>query len=529
MNPNPLVINKTCDDTQDKKLCIEKGIEDWKERLMDTIGQGILSLSVVESMLKSPLYKELTSAKRMEFSIGEHLLKNYLNSDPSAKASGLVYDAFDAGFIEIVDCLLTVPHLSQEFAKYYEEALTHLSSYGVNHEMMKKHYIGNIFGYYNNITTKYFDVISCRTGILIHLALKNKNLHLACTLFALFQGKNAQYLSEKAVVKFNESIIPLEKFLITMLNGTINVPEKICREILAEKSLRLNQASSNLQNKAKPRHIMRYRNPQKPLQLESFSQSVTNFITSFLDTSSVIQLSQSSKHFHKNELLKKNISFRLKITDLLRCIFFAEPKLVEEFFNHDSNHLSNPSLVLARGEGLEYLHSLNHVKTDIMIWKHLSPLEAAAWRGDNFIVKMLLKFVPKDQLGLAIDQLRNIIERSELSENGGYLAPYYSAYKAFCKYAEEFPKANSEGNFSSLTELADLAWNAHRNLPKNGLQALYAHSKIMHTAPLAPFALPVPPNFKEELDRSCLNKSRMDWNCMGCGHALYHSRRIRSL
>ena len=67
-------------------------------------------------------------------------------------------------------------------------------------------------------------------------------------------------------------------------------------------------------------------------------------------------------------------------------------------------------------------------------WGHISPLEAAALSGDNFLVNILLEQVPPHLKREAALQLRGVLNRTGYAENGGYLAPYKALIKAYEEY-----------------------------------------------------------------------------------------------
>ncbi len=430
----------------------------------------------------------------------------------ATKDSGLVYQAFDAGFIDIVDRLLTASHLAQEFTELYTQALMHLSSCGGNLKKMEMDYIGNRFNQCSLLDIGMtFNSKSCRTGILIHLALKNENSHLACALFELFHGENAKFLSEKADIKYKETNIPLTNFLVSIVNDTIKIPSDPGRTLVYEKPSGLSQTSVELQKNYQPTTQILPR--QKPFHLFDLFTVLTNHIITYLDTADSLLLSLSSKRFNKDVFLKNKLRNRLQAANLLRHVFFADPKSVENFFTHDLTLADqDTSVVLERTEAAEYLHSNSPIRKINLIWDNISPLEAAAWRGDNLIVKMLLRYIPKKHLALAMEQLKQILARNETAENGGYLAPYHTFHRIYTKYQEEFPAACAEKNTDKMYQLALDVWNANRTLPKNGLQAFY-DSINTH-------------GFKDEPNRSHLDSAPIDWDCSQCGLAIYYENTI---
>jgi hypothetical protein len=139
------------------------------------------------------------------------------------------------------------------------------------------------------------------------------------------------------------------------------------------------------------------------------------------------------------------------------------------------------------------------------LWDNISPLEAAAWTGDIFILRELLVYIPKSQYQNAISQLQGMLDRKETEEHGGFMAPFRAllkAYEAFNKI-HILVRVGSNGDYfvpdkpknepfrKKLDELWYQVWLCQKNLPTYGLQEYF--NKAFN---------PIP-TFKKEPKRTC--------------------------
>jgi len=126
-------------------------------------------------------------------------------------------------------------------------------------------------------------------------------------------------------------------------------------------------------------------------------------------------------------------------------------------------------------------------------WDHISPLEAAAICGDNFLVKILLEQVPSHLKKEAASQLQGVLFRSEHAENGSHLAPYKVLIKAYEDFISQY-KNHSDPQYR---DALNKQWiqgvgRCLRQLPTYGLQE-YCDVKLYR--PLPEFNLPPPRSY----------------------------------
>lgn len=296
-------------------------------------------------------------------------------------------------------------------------------------------------------------------------------------------------------------------------------------------------------------------NPLPPILRQAKS---TAMLTSYyLNTSDLSRLSAACKNYQN--LFKNIMADRKRASELLSIVLNSpDSKTVQEFFakiqlennlvlasenksngannkafapknklraSNNKSTSNNPlnsnkykSIVLIRTYGSEKYYSKEQ-KSDKCKrqWEHISSLEAAAIAGDNFLVKTLLSFVPKNQLYKARIQLQAV--RKSIH----YLASYKAlmiAYKEYVKHSDN-PLSDLYPNLY-LDKLRDL-WLQGIGicqflLPVYGLQE-FCDNKTFH--PL--------PNFKQEPIRKCYleNDIELDLDKVGKSVALYKGNRAR--
>lgn len=224
-----------------------------------------------------------------------------------------------------------------------------------------------------------------------------------------------------------------------------------------------------------------------------------------LKTAELSQLHRSNKRLKTD--LQASMNDKKKASELLDIVFNKPScKSVKEWL--EKNKLSTgKSFALVRTNGQEIYFSKRQNK---MIVKRtrpdISPLEAAAISGDNFLVRTLLAFVPYNQKQEAALQLQRIRNSKE------YLEPFYTLQKAYKEFIEQYPilTAAHKGKKRDMLELQ--IGLCQRLLPTYGIQE-YNDDK-----PFSPL-----PSFDKEPKRSCLygDNSDVDLDHLGSSCILY--------
>ena len=205
--------------------------------------------------------------------------------------------------------------------------------------------------------------------------------------------------------------------------------------------------------------------------------------------------------------------------ELLKHVLKANPKKVKEILA--SIHCGKETkevkecIVLKRKQGKEEYFSNSYQKMIcIREWQSISPLEAAAWAGDNFLVQELLKHVPKELYPEAAKQLQAIRDRKDTEENGGYLAPFTALLKAYKEYTDRYnAPLDAQDDLKTLNELWLTRIGAcQRRLSAYGLQE-FCDKKLQN---------PIP-EFKKEPERTCIlcDNSEVDLDSCGSIYSLY--------
>lgn len=82
----------------------------------------------------------------------------------------------------------------------------------------------------------------------------------------------------------------------------------------------------------------------------------------------------------------------------------------------------NPEFILKKGSFVEKWCGQRE-------WKEVSPLEYAAWAGDTFLVNAFLKYIPKESLPEAYEQLKNVKQNG--TEHGKHLSAVTQLIQAY--------------------------------------------------------------------------------------------------
>jgi hypothetical protein len=198
-------------------------------------------------------------------------------------------------------------------------------------------------------------------------------------------------------------------------------------------------------------------------------------------------------HHFKVILKEKNIEIHstLKAEELIKQVLNAEPKKVKESLGESlslKSAFSNSSVVLIKTDGTEtYFSKRKNKLVPKRQWKNISPLQAAALSGDNFLVKVLLNHVPDHLKMEAAQQLKEIRYRAD------YLAPFKALIKAYQDHIQQIPALHAERNWKKMDALWEEIGEKQKNLPAYGLQEF---CNISAHAPS--------PDYSEEPRRSCV-------------------------
>jgi hypothetical protein len=229
---------------------------------------------------------------------------------------------------------------------------------------------------------------------------------------------------------------------------------------------------------------------------------------SFLEIKDLLNFGCTSKN--TKSLYHEILFEKKKASELLRYIFKADPKSVKECLSEFPKPMGY-SIILTKSCCKElFISQEKHIKR---IWTNISPLEAAAWCGDNFLVKELLAHIPASQHKIAVAQLQGILDRKGTEENGAYLAPFITLLKAYKDYFAKWESEISEigkGNNGVLDSPWQNVWERQRRLSTFGLQTFWLGFQCS----------------KREPDRSALifqEDSEMDFCSMPSGYALVKS------
>lgn len=236
---------------------------------------------------------------------------------------------------------------------------------------------------------------------------------------------------------------------------------------------------------------------------------------SFLDLKELESLSLSCKPFHS--LFQDIVTKKKKVSELLSYIFNAKPKEVKKFLEEEARFIiptklksSSDSklikdarhfcLVLTRSSCLEerYSHTQKKSRT-VRTWGNISPLESAAWCGDNFLVFELLAHTPQSEWHIAADQLQGMLDRKETAENGVYLAPFKELLKAYEAHIEQVTYRDVPTDICELYDI-NMLYKLWDNILQNQrLLTAYGLQEFCDPKHFEPV-----PCFDKEPNRSCL-------------------------
>jgi hypothetical protein len=258
--------------------------------------------------------------------------------------------------------------------------------------------------------------------------------------------------------------------------------------------------------------------------LSKLPQVLGTHTGSFADTkdlSSAYQASKGCQWLFSQALIEKKE--KKLAAELLRHVFDANPKAVQEFLAQIPPNLK--CIILIKSCANEGYYSKKQEKmVCTRTWPEVSPLEAAALTGDNFLVLELLAYMLKRLRHQAVDvqtslrlqaaaQLEAILNRLETAENGDYLAPFKALIKAYQEFIKEYPALYAADNWAKIDELWDFVGEMQQRLSTYGLQ------EFCDEKPFSPL-----PNFKQAPTRSCLlDGEALDLDSIGAGSfmALY--------
>lgn len=188
--------------------------------------------------------------------------------------------------------------------------------------------------------------------------------------------------------------------------------------------------------------------------------------------------------------------------DLLKQVMNANPTEVKKIL--DTARSVSDCLPLIKTHGTERCGRR---------WLAISPLQLAAWAGDNDMVRLLLSYIPSEFRYQAVQQLMSVYTRTDRDDHGNYLAPYRALLKAYERYDKRFPYLRDHGKLDEIDQMwvHEIGY-AQRMLPMVGLQ------EFCDPKPFNPT-----PDFKQPPRREYqLSDDGFDVNLLGVKYALYH-------
>lgn len=213
-----------------------------------------------------------------------------------------------------------------------------------------------------------------------------------------------------------------------------------------------------------------------PLIFNYVTRDIANITGSFLEPQDWINVSKAGKGTRDLFKALGPTKMTIKITEmLLKAVFEGDPEKVKAILAFSrSNNASfkfNECIVLKRVKGKEEYESKSQ---KVMVckreWKSISPLEAAAWAGDIFLLMELLNFLPEAFKTTAAEQLKRILDKTATGENGDFLAPFIDVLKAYEKYNTQYDALYVAKAWKKLCELWLDIGKCQRLLPNYGLQ-----------------------------------------------------------
>lgn len=257
------------------------------------------------------------------------------------------------------------------------------------------------------------------------------------------------------------------------------------------------------------------------------NRNVENVMKGFLPLSDLAGYSNTSKNKY---ISSKEALDKAKAKIMLHLVLNSHEENVKKLremisdskksgdLKFQSEQIVTTCSVLIRTQGQEEFESATNPDDGIELgakqkfvkrkWESVSPLEAAAWSGDIFLVLDLLKHVPKHLYKEAITQLKNVL--TEKLEHGVFLATIKElviSYEVFnAVFTEEYNKLNKNW------EKIDKVW-----LEKVGLSLrLLSTYGLQEFCDNRPNANPIP-KFNKEPNRTCT----VDLGLLGSKFGLY--------
>ncbi len=240
--------------------------------------------------------------------------------------------------------------------------------------------------------------------------------------------------------------------------------------------------------------------------LNRMSAQLIKLTCTMLESHEIIQLSKTSKYFHffsKQELAER----KFVSEELLLHVFKANPVKITEFFTKAN---SKKIHVLTRTCSLEgYYKKILEKYICVRYWRNVSPLQAAALCGDNFLVINLLSYIAdNNSLRLvAAKQLEEVLNRttkireelakkekksaadehcnldskikqkrtkttSEVSpaDHAEYLAPFKKLLHAYNNFIIKHSRLSAKGKWDTLENLWEKIGDYQNELSSYGLQ-----------------------------------------------------------
>lgn len=261
---------------------------------------------------------------------------------------------------------------------------------------------------------------------------------------------------------------------------------------------------------------MSAQNPCFILNENKLPNNPKNLMKSFLIGTDVLHFSNTCKKANKlsnNEDLAKIMLHLIlnpheknvkKLRDMIGKLVIEKDK---EIKNQSEKLVLSTCSVLIRTKGQEeYETEGSYFKAKQKFikrnWINVSALEAAAWSGDIFLVRDLLKCVPKDFYHEAIAQLQKVLK--EKLEHGEYLATFKTLIQSYQEFIKEYKEPKK--NWKKLDKMWLTIGICQRFLSTYGLQE-FCDAKLHD--PL--------PKFDKEPTRTCKHGDGLNINLVRIG------------
>jgi hypothetical protein len=153
-------------------------------------------------------------------------------------------------------------------------------------------------------------------------------------------------------------------------------------------------------------------NTQNKSSLSQLPIELKNHLCTFLDSQTMSRLSNTCRLFSSN--YKRQILDRL----LLELVLHSNDEGVKKLLSHMLRLYPDTlwTTVLARGQGRGKWYDVEPWWPTRKIWTAISPIEYAAWDGNNLILSMLLSIIPDRFKWQAVEQLKSVMNSKKAQD-----------------------------------------------------------------------------------------------------------------